>query len=88
MLILGRKKGEEIVIGDQIKITVREIGTDWVKLAIDAPRNIRVLRKELEEAESENRQAAVSFQTAKEESLEIISLLTAQEKNHKENNRR
>lgn len=84
MLILGRKKGEAIVIGDQIRITVQEIVADGVKLAIDAPRDIRVLRSELEEAELENRQAAASFEAAKEESLEIMSLLTAKEKKQKE----
>lgn len=84
MLILGRKKGEAIVIGDQTRITVQEIGTDWVKLAIDAPRDIRILRSELEEAEKENRQAAASFETAKEEGLEIMSLLTAKKHRQEE----
>lgn len=77
MLILGRKKGEAIVIGDKVRITVQEIGSDGVKLAIDAPRDIRVLRSELQEAELENRQAAASFNAAKIESLQIMSMLTA-----------
>ncbi|MBC5689375.1 carbon storage regulator [Mediterraneibacter sp. NSJ-55] len=58
MLILGRKKGEEIVINDNIIITVKEVGADSVKLAIEAPRDVPVLRKELIEAARENKEAA------------------------------
>lgn len=58
MLTLERKKGEEIVIGDDIVITVKEVGSDSVKLTISAPRNIPVFRRELLEAASENRKAA------------------------------
>ena len=58
MLILGRKKGEEIVINDNIIITVKEVGADSVKLAIEAPRDVPVLRKELIEAAWENKEAA------------------------------
>lgn len=58
MLILGRKKGEEIVIDDRITITVKEVGTDSVKLAIEAPRDVPVLRKELIQAARENKNAA------------------------------
>ncbi|HJD48444.1 MAG TPA: carbon storage regulator [Candidatus Mediterraneibacter norfolkensis] len=58
MLTLERKKGEEIVIGDDIVITVKEVGSDSVKLTISAPRNIPVFRRELLEAAKENRKAA------------------------------
>jgi carbon storage regulator len=69
MLILKRKKEESILIGDNIRITVVECGKDGVRLAIDAPKNIHILREELGEAEEENRASlnpaykkAVSFQ--------------------------
>ncbi len=48
MLILTRKLGESIIIGDhQIKITVTEIKGKQVKLAIDAPRELVVCREEI-----------------------------------------
>ena len=47
MLILQRKEGESIKIGEQIEISVVEIGSAVVKLAISAPKDISILRKEL-----------------------------------------
>lgn len=58
MLILQRKKGQELKIGDNISITVLDMGNDWVKLAIDAPRDVSILRSELIEAASANQEAA------------------------------
>ncbi|MCI8639980.1 MAG: carbon storage regulator [Coprococcus sp.] len=58
MLILQRKKGEALSINDNITLTVMDTGTDWVKLAIDAPKEIPVLRTELKEAVVENQRAA------------------------------
>ncbi len=57
MLILQRKKEQSLNIGDNISITILEIGNDWVKLAIDAPRDISILRSELVEAVSANQEA-------------------------------
>ncbi|PPK78689.1 carbon storage regulator CsrA [Lacrimispora xylanisolvens] len=57
MLILQRKKEQSLNIGDNISITILEIGNDWVKLAIDAPRDISILRSELVEAASANQEA-------------------------------
>lgn len=54
MLVLYRKKGESILIGDDIKITILDIGNEKVKIAIDAPKEISVLRSELKEAALEN----------------------------------
>lgn len=59
MLILQRKKGESLSINDNITLTVMDIGADWVKLAIDAPKEIRILRSELKEAAAENKEASV-----------------------------
>jgi carbon storage regulator len=58
MLILQRKKGQELMIGDNVCITVLDMGNDWVKLAIDAPRDVSILRSELIEAASANKEAA------------------------------
>ncbi|WP_282938798.1 carbon storage regulator CsrA [Paenibacillus sp. RC67] len=49
MLVLSRKKGESLMIGDQIEIIVLAAEGDTIKLGIKAPRNIEVLRKEVYE---------------------------------------
>ena len=59
MLVLARHSGETIVIGDSIEITVIEVQGDKVKIGINAPKDIPVMRKELLEAAScANEQAA------------------------------
>lgn len=59
MLVLSRHEGEEIVIGDNITVRVTEIKGDSVRLAIDAPREVRVHRGEVYRAIIEaNQQAA------------------------------
>ena len=59
MLILTRKKGESIVIGDDIEITVLELEEDQVRIGINAPKNISVHRKEIYlEIQAENKRAA------------------------------
>ena len=47
MLVLTRKAGEEIQIGQDVKLVVRRISGNRVVLAIDAPQGIRILRGEL-----------------------------------------
>jgi carbon storage regulator len=48
MLVLTRRTGEAICIGDNIRITVYEIrGSSKVRLAIDAPKDLPVHRKEV-----------------------------------------
>jgi carbon storage regulator len=50
MLVLSRKIGEKIHVGDDITIEVRRVAGNRVTLAVDAPREIRILRGELKEA--------------------------------------
>ncbi len=52
MLVLSRKLGERIYVGDNIVFEVRRISGNRVTLAIDAPKSIRILRGELKEAVS------------------------------------
>jgi len=47
MLVLSRKPGEAIRIGDDIEISVIEVRGDTVRIGIDAPRNVPVFRMEL-----------------------------------------
>ncbi|HXK30480.1 MAG TPA: carbon storage regulator CsrA [Candidatus Binatia bacterium] len=59
MLILSRKSGESIAIGDDITITIVTISGSQVRLGIAAPREVRVLREEIYKAmQEENRAAA------------------------------
>lgn len=61
MLVISRKKGESLLIGDDIEITVSKIEDGTVKLSISAPRNVTILRKELyKEVGKENISAAAS----------------------------
>ncbi|MGB6407258.1 MAG: carbon storage regulator CsrA [Planococcus donghaensis] len=58
MLVLGRKKGETIIINDDIEITVTSIEGDMVRLGINAPKQITIHRKEVYlEIQEENKQA-------------------------------
>ena len=50
MLVLSRRVGERLLIGDDIVITVIEVRSDGVRLGIDAPREVRVHRAEVIEA--------------------------------------
>ncbi|MFK5881224.1 MAG: carbon storage regulator CsrA [Sulfurospirillum sp.] len=49
MLILSRKLGESILLDDEITITVIEVSKGMVKLGIDAPKEMMILRKELKD---------------------------------------
>ena len=58
MLVLSRKKNEQIVIADNIVITVVEIRGDKVRLGVDAPKEIPVHRREVFDAIQRNELAA------------------------------
>jgi carbon storage regulator len=49
MLVLTRKEGESILIGDDIEVTVSEVRGGRIKLAISAPREVLVMRREVAE---------------------------------------
>lgn len=49
MLVLSRKCGEEIVIGEEVRVTVLKIEGSAVKVGIDAPREVRIIRAEIDE---------------------------------------
>lgn len=58
MLVISRKVSESIVIGDNIEILVSEIGADRVKICINAPKEIPIVRSELLETRKLNQEAA------------------------------
>jgi len=47
MLVLSRKPGERILIGDNVTVTIVRIGPNNVRLGIDAPRHLNIVREEL-----------------------------------------
>jgi len=58
MLVLTRKLNETIKIGDNIEITVVGISGDNVRIGIEAPREVKILRCEVyEEIQRQNREA-------------------------------
>lgn len=61
MLVLSRKKGESIWLGDEIEITISEIKGDQVRIAINAPKNVTILRGELIKEVSESNTEAVKI---------------------------
>lgn len=59
MLVLSRKKGESIVIQNNIVITVLSVEGENVKIGISAPKDIDIYRREIFEAIQQNNQDAV-----------------------------
>lgn len=61
MLVISRKKGESLLIGYDIEITVEKIDTSSVKISIKAPKEKVILRKEVyEKVKNENSNAIVT----------------------------
>ncbi len=73
MLVLARKEDESIVIGDDIVIKVVSVENGVVKLGIDAPREIAIIRSELLEEITESNKAAVGH--SNEDDLADLSKL-------------
>jgi carbon storage regulator len=74
MLILTRKKGQSFFINDNIKITISDVGSDTVRVAIDAPREVKVLREELVQAAEMNEEAASQKNVAIADIKKVFSL--------------
>lgn len=52
MLVLSRKSGEKILIGENVTVTIVRIGPNTVRLGIDAPRDMNIVREELCQADT------------------------------------
>ena len=76
MLALTRKVGQSIIIDDDIEVTVVEVRGDQVRIGINAPKTVKILRKEIyDEIQSENRQAAniaVNLHDKQVKELELV----------------
>lgn len=64
MLALTRKKGESLVINNNIEVTILEIRGDQIKLGISAPRDVSIYRKEVYLQIQEENKAALETNNA------------------------
>ncbi len=79
MLVLSRKVGQRILIGDQIAVTIVRVGQGGVRIGIEAPADLAVVREELV-GKKENQprtSAAGAAKTANEKSLTASRSLNA-----------
>ena len=75
MLVLTRKVGDRILIGDDIVLTVVEVRGDSVRVGIEAPRGVKIQRHEIVDAVAEaNAAAAVSNDDAENSLKGILGL--------------
>ncbi len=75
MLVLGRRPGENIRIGDDIKVIVLEVRGGQIKLGIEAPLDVQVHREEIyERIQRQNRRAAGTTPDDVRESARILRL--------------
>lgn len=58
MLILQRKAGESLLIGENVEVSILSVEAGRVRLAIEAPKSVSILRSELRSAADTNREAA------------------------------
>jgi carbon storage regulator len=71
MLVIRRRAGESLFIGEDVEIKILEMGTSQVKLGIEAPKDITVLRSEVRETQQAN------IASALETSAETLARLLA-----------
>lgn len=61
VLVIDRRAGEKILIGDNIEIILRSISERTARLILKVPKDIRVLRKELKQSESDKYKGESKF---------------------------
>ena len=71
MLVIKRKANESILIGDNIEIFISEISGDKVKVAINAPSDVKIIRKEIKETLEFNQNAVTNINKDKLKELKV-----------------
>jgi len=84
MLVLSRKLQQEILIGDNVKVTVLKVKGNTVRLGIEAPRSVRVVRAELPPIEETTAEVTVVFadqdlESSVEKSVGVVPFRAPQE---------
>lgn len=78
MLVLSRRVGESVVIGNDVVVTVLEVRGDIIRIGVDAPREVPVHRSEVFEAiEAANKAAAAPDQSAIDALTAAVAARTA-----------
>ncbi len=72
MLILSRKKGESLIIGEDVVLTVLDVRGDKIRLGIEAPRDIPVHRMEVAEAIARERQVKAASSPEADDPLSAL----------------
>lgn len=72
MLVLTRKAGERILIGDDIVVTILDVRGDGIRVGIDAPRGIRIQREEVMNAVAAANQNALEQSSNADDAEELI----------------
>lgn len=71
MLVLSRKKGESVIVAGDIEVKILETREGRVKLGIEAPKDVMVVRKEVFDVINENREAGKSA-LSREELIKLL----------------
>jgi carbon storage regulator CsrA len=77
MLVLSRKAGEKLMIGDDIVLTVNRISGNRVAIGIEAPRDVRIVRGELDRAQVAPQGGQPSSAAIGDANISIASSATA-----------
>lgn len=75
MLVLSRKVGESIVIGEGITVTIVDIKGDTVRIGVDAPREVKVQRSEVLEQIARETAAAAAAAESPSDQESVLALL-------------
>lgn len=73
MLVISRKVNETFIIDENITVRILEISGDKIKIGIDAPKDIKIMRSEILETENMNREAQNLCSTIDKNKLKALS---------------